>query len=60
MIGRIPAVARAAAIAFAALAAFALPAAAQKKGGTFIVASEGEPAVLTAHLSTDTSAVMIA
>ena len=33
---------------------------AQKRGGTFIVASEGEPGVLTAHLSTDTSAVMIA
>jgi len=44
-------------------AAFTLlvaPAAAQKKGGTFIIASEGEPSVLTAHLSTDTSAVMIA
>ena len=36
------------------------PAFAQKKGGTFIIASEGEPSVLAAHLSTDTSAAMIA
>ncbi|MBL8345785.1 MAG: ABC transporter substrate-binding protein [Rubrivivax sp.] len=48
-------------LAAALFAAAALaPAAAQKRGGTFIVASEGEPGVLTAHLSTDTSAVMIA
>lgn len=51
---------RKAVLAAAAIALFSAPALGQKKGGTFIVAMEGEPSVLTAHLSTDTSAVMIA
>ena len=49
---------RSAMFAIAAIAILVAPAAAQKKGGTFIIASEGEPSVLTAHLSTDTSAVL--
>lgn len=33
---------------------------AQKRGGTMIIAVEGEPTVLTGHLSTDVSAIMVA
>lgn len=60
MLRSLTALTRASALALAAFAVLLTPAAAQKKGGTFIVASEGEPSTLTAHLSTDTSAVMIA
>jgi peptide/nickel transport system substrate-binding protein len=31
-----------------------------KRGGTFIAATEGEPSTLTAHLNTDTTAIMVA
>ena len=60
MIRSLIAFARAGVLALAGLSMLASPAAAQKKGGVYIIASEGEPTALTAHLSTDTSAVMIA
>jgi peptide/nickel transport system substrate-binding protein len=52
-----------AASAVAGLAAFPLGALAQgtpRRGGTMILALEGEPATLTSHLATDTPAMMVA
>jgi peptide/nickel transport system substrate-binding protein len=47
-------------LAAASLAGLPGAALAQKRGGTMIIALEGEPTALTAHLSTDVSAIIVA
>jgi peptide/nickel transport system substrate-binding protein len=55
-------ISRRAFIASSALTLLPLPvwSAAPKRGGTFIMAISGEPATASAHLTTDTNAVMVA